>query len=394
MLKSTFVLKTSSFSRLFVPPSSDKAGLRRYYVVVPVSQIPFEWGNWLEVNARDSSNKGRVPKAIRQTLTDNPEWFAEYNRGLTIVASQVEWDNKTNLLNLTFKNKQYDGILDGGHTLTVIMEQLSSLSSDEEKDAIPHVNLEIFTGLQSESIPSVVEARNTSRQVASKSLMNLDGRFERLKEAIGPEYENLISWKENEDGELDVREFIGMLTALDAGSFTGNTHPVIAYSSKEACLKRFRENDDKYMKLLKVAPDVLKMWDLIQYYLPSQYNQRGPREGSGFGRFGRLSGVKPLPNKKALPFVKKDSEFDIPTGYLYPILAAFRAMLEDVDGYWVWGKNIAPLELIRQGFGADLFVGSVRDSIDTFHSANRTGKDVQAWANAYLAARIFFLEQP
>ena len=73
-------------------------------------------------------------------------------------------------------------------------------------------------------------------------------------------------------------------------------------------------------------------------------------------------------------------------------MAAFRALLEEVDGYWVWGKNVNPVELIQKGFAADLFIGSVRDSIDTFHNANRTGKDVQAWANAYLAARIYYLE--
>ena len=258
MLNSTFVLETASFSRLYVPPSSDKAGLRRYYAVVPVSQVPQEWNHWLEVNARESNSKGRVPKAIRQTLTDNPEWFAEYNRGLTVVASQVSWDNKTNLLTLVFRDREFDGILDGGHTLNVILEQLDSQSAEEEGGSDPHLNLEIFTGLQSDAIPSVVEARNTSRQVASKSLMNLDGRFESLKSAIGSDFTSLISWKENEDGELDVREFIGMLTALDTETFSGNSHPVVAYSGKEACLKRFKENEQRYSKLLKVAPDALR----------------------------------------------------------------------------------------------------------------------------------------
>ena len=47
--------------------------------VVPVSQIPPEWEN-LEVNARESTNKGRVPKA--RPAMEN------HNR-LTIVASVV-----------------------------------------------------------------------------------------------------------------------------------------------------------------------------------------------------------------------------------------------------------------------------------------------------------------
>ncbi len=396
MLKSTFVLETASFSRLFVSPSSDKGSLRRYYAVVPVSQIPPEWENWLEVNARESTNKGRVPKAIRQTLTGNSDWFAEYNRGLTIVASKVAWDSKTNLLTLVFNDKEIDGILDGGHTLNAILEQLESQREQEENGSGPYLNLEIFTGLQSEVIPNVVEARNTSRQVASKSLLNLDGRFEELKSAIGPDFTKLISWKENEDGELDVREFIGILTALDAESFTGNSHPVVAYSGKEACLKRFstKENEPKFLKLQKVARDALKVWDLIQYHLPNQYNQKGPSTGTGYGRFGGLAGVKTLPakKKKLLPFINEYVEFEMPTGYIYPILAAFRAMLDEEEGYWVWGKGLDPIKMIQEGFAADLFIGSVRDSISTYHNANRTGKDVQAWTNAYLAGRIYYLE--
>ena len=396
MHSSTFTLKTASFSRLFVSPSSDKGSLRRYYAVVPVSQIPPQWKDWLEVNARDSNVKGRVPKAIRQTLTDNPAWFAEYNRGLTIVASQVSWDNKTNLLTLTFKDHDLDGILDGGHTLSVILEEFESQSDHNEGEVSSYINLEIFTGLQSEVLPSVVEARNTSRQVASKSLMNLDGRFDDLKCAIGPEFTELISWKENEDGELDVRELIGMLTALDAGSYSGNNHPVVAYSGKEACLKRFslKENGEKYAKLEKVAPDALRIWDLIQFHLPAQYNQRGPSAGTGIGRFGALTGVRTLPTKKKkhLPFIDQYTEFEIPTGYIYPIFSAFRAMLVEEHGCWVWGNGLEPEKLIEEGFAADIFVGSVRESIGTYHNANRTGKDTQTWANAYLAARNYYLE--
>ena len=82
-------LTAKSFSRLFVSP--DKGNLRRYYCVVPTSEIPETWANWLDVNARESSAKGRVPGAIRATLTDKPEWFAEYNRGLTLVASTINW---------------------------------------------------------------------------------------------------------------------------------------------------------------------------------------------------------------------------------------------------------------------------------------------------------------
>ena len=311
---------------------------------------------------------------------------------MTIVASALEWDNKTNQLTLEFVDKAYHGVLDGGHTLRAILD-LRATDGQEAEQA--YCNIELFTGLDEDDIPNVVEARNTSKQVVSKSLMNLDGRFDAFKEAIGKQNADLISWKENESADFDVREFIGILTALDADSYTGNHHPIPAYTGKEACLKRFSSPDYQasYNKLLGIAPDALTIWDGIQYWLPSQYNQKGPEPGVS-GKFGRLTGVKTSPKKKRrLPFIGQETEYDIPTGYIYPILSAFRAMLVEENGRWVWGKGLAPMQLIKQGLATDIFISSVRDSINVHRNANRTGKDNQAWNAAYQAARIFYLEQ-
>ena len=185
--------------------------LRRYYAVVPIADIPDEWADWLEVNARDSSDKGRVPTNIRKTLSHNPEWFATYNRGLTVVASDVRWDNRANRMEIEFEEPEYHGVLDGGHTLRAILDERSRLAEGAQEG---FCNIEIFTGLADSEIPGVVEARNTSKQVASKSLLNLQGAFEGLKSAIG-EKADIITWKENEEGVFDVRELVGILTALD-----------------------------------------------------------------------------------------------------------------------------------------------------------------------------------
>lgn len=374
-----------SLSRLYVSP--DKGPLRRYYGVVLTSDIPQDWLQWLDVNARSYSVKGKVPNAIRYTLNEKAEWFSEYNRGITIVASNIKWDNKSNLLTVEFDDPKYHGVLDGGHTLSAILDNREN--SDEQTGLC---NLEIFTNLDETEIPDVVEARNTSKQVASQSLLNLEGSFDSLKKALGSKA-SLISWRENEEAEFDVREVIGILTALDATSFTGNNHPIPAYSGKEACLKRFDERKDDYRKLYQIAGDALEIWDAVQYWLPSQYNVKGPEPGAQ-GKFGRLTGVKTLKGKKpkSLPFIGKTTEYDIPTGYIYPILSSFRAMLEENNGRWVWGKGVDPIQLIEDGVAADIFISSVRESINSHRNPNRTGKDTQAWTSAYQAARIKYLE--
>ena len=50
------LLSTKSFSRLFVP--RDREPLRRYYVVIPISDIPSEWDDWLEVMLVIQATKG------------------------------------------------------------------------------------------------------------------------------------------------------------------------------------------------------------------------------------------------------------------------------------------------------------------------------------------------
>ena len=386
----TCTLPTETFSRLFAQPATNSNGgqdLRRYYAVVPVAQIPGDWAGWLEVNARDSSHKGRVPKAIRQTLDEKPEWFATYNRGLTIVASKIDFDNKKKVLTLGFDDREFHGVLDGGHTLRAILDERS-----DEIDQEGYCNLEIFTGLENGEIPGVVEARNTSKQVESKSLLNLEGAFENLKHAIGGEKSKLIIWKENDEGQLDVRELVGILTALDPNTLAENKQPIVAYNGKAACLKRFTDKTAGYEKLYGIAWDALQMWDAIQFWLPQHYNRIGATPGSS-GRFGGLVGVKYNPKKpKELPFIQKSTQYNIPTGYIYPVLSAFRAMLVESKGKWVWGKDIKPLEMIENGVAAEIFRDSVRHSISNYRNPNRTGKDAQAWTSAYQAARIKFLE--
>ena len=163
----------------------------------------------------------------------------------------------------------------------------------------------------------------------------------------------------------------------------------MAYSGKEACLKRFKDYRSIYEKLYDIASVALEMWDDIQYWMPDQYNSKIS------GKFGKLKGVKGTSKTpKHLPFIDKVTDYDTPTGYIYPVLSSFRAMLVEDNGRWTWGKGVNPIELIQEGVATDIFIDSVRTSISNHHNPNRTGKDIQAWTSAYQAARIYYLELP
>ena len=65
---------------------------------------------------------------------------------------------------------------------------------------------------------------NKSNQVKDESLMNLQGKFDKLKRALSSQpYANLIAYKEYEvldngtPKPIDVREVIAILTCFDRG---------------------------------------------------------------------------------------------------------------------------------------------------------------------------------
>ena len=213
--------------------------------------------------------------------------------------------------------------------------------------------------------------------------MNLENKFDDLKAAIGQRNEALISWKENEDGQVDVREVVGILTAFDATHHNDTNHPIMSYSGKEKCLQHFESSTQCYEKLYGIAPELLVLWDKIQSVVPGQYNAQ---EG---GRFGGLKGI--TIRDHVLPFMGGNSDYDISTGYLYPTIAAFRSMLEEHEGNYRWGKGLDPMDLVDDGLATKVFVGAVLNSIQTHHNPTKTGKDVNVWALAYRIAENSFL---
>lgn len=381
-----FVFPAHSFRRL--PTPLDPQGIQAFHCVVPVAGIPDGFRDWMDVNAREPSLAGRVPKAIRQTLTEAPQYFVAFNRGLALLADQVDWDNQAGQVTATFKDKARHGVFDGGHTLANILDHRASRASEDSNgDPEAHCRVEIWTGVPPELITDLVEARNTSRQVASKSLLNLDGQFQSLKGALGLDLVSLISWRENEDAPIDVREVVALLTALDKTHYDADKHPMVAYSGKEACLRHFENNPECYKKVYPVARDILEVWEEIQVVIPEQYNAQG-------GRFGRLKGCEPLTRARELPIMKASTEYTFPNAYLYPILAAFRSMLVEDGGAYKWGKGVTPSQLVAQGLATRIFSGPVVNSIREYHSPNRTGKDANVWALAYQIAENSYLRLP
>lgn len=374
-------------------PFSDQ-GYRDYYAVVQTTDLP-ELARWRKINVRDPKLSGAVPKAIRGSLHDNPEMFLFMNRGITMSVDSVTFDNKSSTVTVTLTDPELHGLLDGGHTYNIVNEEAPNLEKPQ------FIKLEFLEGFDPENITQVVDARNTSNQVRDESLMNLAGKFGPLKEALkhAPYYDR-IAWSEYQTDEkgsplpIDVREIIAILTAFDRENFSDKTHPINAYRSKAACLKHFKEHTSSYKKIYPIAQQVLALYDHIQDRLPEAYNvARGVGGGVSGGKFGRLTGVSVYKGKRAadLYFIGKKTKYGIPAGFIYPILGAFRALLEVKSGRYVWGKGLDPVALLDGDLGLHLADTLANYALEA-QNPSKTGKSPMVWQACYQCVELHYLK--
>ncbi len=199
--------------------------------------------------------------------------FLFRNRGLTIIADSIEFDNKNSILQIELSDKEKHGLLDGGHTYKVIMDYLSELT---DKDGIvAYVKLELIERVEDSEIVSIVEARNTSSQVKDQSIAELNNLFEEIKEVLKERsYSNRIAYKEFElleDGtekDIDIKEVLSYLICFDTENFDDKNHPIKAYASKSAVLSHFISQKERIQKYIKLLPVILELRDIIYREIP------------------------------------------------------------------------------------------------------------------------------
>src|SRR5438034_7905477 len=114
----------TSFRNLDTP--FQKHGYRDYFAIVEIKHLP-DLDGWRKINVRDPKMTGSVPDAIRSSARDNPELFAFMNRGIVLSVESVNFDNKTGKLTLVMRDPTLHGLLDGGHTYNILLEEREAL---------------------------------------------------------------------------------------------------------------------------------------------------------------------------------------------------------------------------------------------------------------------------
>lgn len=379
-----FTMRAKEFKKMADPVNKD-SGHVKYVCYIQASSIPAELSDWMKTNPRDQKMTTDVAKTIQKSLSENSD-FHELNRGVVLSAESVEYDNKFERVIIELVNGDIHGNIDGGHTLRAIFGAKEDGTLPDDR----YIFMEIFVGL---STPvELAAARNTSVQVDLKSREELNKSFEILKAAMsGLPFENRIAYKMNQHyGEdfkpIDVREIITILNmfnqnlypVMSDGGTAGESQPVQSYTGKECSLKRFLDQGkDVREKTVKnmgnIIPNIFALWDKVEIEFPAKAGQTRHRYGSKkYSKYtGEVIGATMLS--------ETDIRYLVPKGILYPIVGAFRALVQvdTVTGEYSWTRD--PFEAWK-AMGPKL-VGIVLDEKED--NPEYLGKSRNLWSNLF-----------
>jgi hypothetical protein len=246
-----------------------------------------------------------------------------------------------------------------------------------------HVHLEIISGtITDEMLVALARARNTSNQVKEFALENLGGGFDWLKDMIeDSEFKGNVRYRENDREPVDIRTVLALLTLFHPKGNADGKEPVTVFSSKGMVLDYYRKPEWKqgYDQLKPVVMDILRLSEFIHTEFPAQYI----KYKDDAGKSARLGGRKEVCYNKGkeftLPLSQAKTEYVIPDGWLYPILASFRQLVNFPKNGKDTTKWITDPKTFFTQSGHEL-VGDVADQSQALGSnPGATGKSRPLW---------------
>jgi hypothetical protein len=341
-------MNVKAFKKMEDPIEKNKTRTK-YICYVQCDTIPEEIYDWMAVNPRERKMTTDVAKKISESLERNDN-FHELNRGILLSAESVVYDNQKNEMTVEFTDPEKHGNIDGGHTLRAILDKKLKNTLDTDR----YVFVEIITGI--DSPVSLAEARNTSVQVDLKSIEELNKSFDVLKNVFSDlPFRNRIQYKMNEHYNeddivsIDVREVIAITLMFSQAvypkrnsdnTFT-DTHPIQCYSGKEASLRKFlnlgkEKRDEMLQKMKPIIKDIFKLWNTIECEFATKGLDGGKRYGTR--KYSKYDGGKIIDERSV--FDRDQLRYYVPKGLVYPLVGAFRSLVEiDDSGNYSWKRN-------------------------------------------------------
>lgn len=385
MSTNSLSFKVESLRKLPDPIFPEK--YQRYFAVCNTKNLPQTIP--METNPRKQNLNTKVAKKILGSYSgkDSDQLFHLLNRGLLISAQEVSFNNNTSELTIKLPDTSFHGLVDGGHTYRIITENLQELTQDQ------FITLEIITGIES-NFESLAGARNTSVQVKEKSLAELEGKLDIIKQMVDKEpFKQDVAYVENDiEKEIDVLDLIALLTIFH-NDIHQNSQPVYTYSSKASALSVYLKNIQSYSYFLPVANKIFELHDHVKKTMADLYKKSG-------GKLGRLKEIGYKDGKKKWPLYYSPKtngsftkiEYDIPTGFVYPILGAMRFLLtyDKSKGAYTWKSD--PIKFYNKQVGEKLVELTMLASQELGRNPMAVGKSSRHWEGLFnYAAKTYLM---
>lgn len=367
--------------------AGDVGETKMFFLIADIKKLPDQIST--KTNPREQNMNTNVAKKIQNGLIDSEfNDFYLLNRGILISAKDVSYDMKKKEATIVFENDELHGIVDGGHTYRAIIENRDEVLEQQ------FVKIEVLTGIEN-MFERLAGARNTSVQVKDKSLAELENKFDIIKEGLLKEpYSDNIAYKENEDKNILIDDVLSILNMFDINKYDSAQSPVSSYSSKSSCIKNYLEhfkkygntNNNPYNKMKPIMGTIFGLFDKLEKEIATYY-QIAVKDG----RYGRTKGVeKSNAKRKLYTMISEDViEYKSPKSFLYPILAAFRALVvEDTGSY----KFVTDPEIVMDQLGPELVRLTVERCRTLGNNPNAVGKDGNHWSQLYDKVDLYRLK--
>jgi hypothetical protein len=372
--------------------------IHKYWLTVKATDFPS--GISTAVNAREPVGLNRmVYRDVRASLEGKeatPGSFDLMNKGITILAISARLVDKDKQTFEIVVDAEAGGIVDGAHTAKIIERCNAEGTTHPEQ----YVEVFIRTGVEDGLITDIARGLNTGMQVAPKSIYNIDGVFDWLKaEVEGKPFEKMISWRESDNANYDVRDLISVLEMFNIFDFPndGGKHPISAYEKWSIPLERFaadyednskRIRNSKYHKLRPILNDALSLYDHIRRDFRDIHNAAG-------GSAGKMNIVEEAARGKTLefPFAQlPPADYRLTKGAAYPILAAFRNLVVlDAGGNAAWQGGFKSVLRLWSEAGSELVQETVNATKEIGRMPDQLGKNRKHWDNLHMKIQLRLL---
>jgi hypothetical protein len=306
----------------------------------PEGQTP--WVNPRLFDPDPLKNKNKMAREILMSAR-NEENFGRFhclNRGITLVAENATLDNSVFKLDFGSESKKR-GLLDGGTTVSALVAAFNQgfdPSTIEGEENQQFVNLRVFCGPRTdEEILELSEALNKGRQVNDFALANLDRQFDWIKKTLeNAKVGYSVAYATNEQGDIGIDDILQWMSLFILDK------PSIAYSSQNACLKKYLDEDpsgngemrQRFENLSDVLKDIIELSDYVPLRAKEKYD----------GNFLLLTIIKDSSRGAyRLPILGRDIPFTPHNAWVFPMISSLRANLDITKKPYRWRVPVFPL---------------------------------------------------